>query len=109
MPEEEGDVPDRAVALVVSGGARPQPYLGLRRAAYFVTSCQVRVRSAREDFGGGQLLANAVFAVLEQACVTPGVSRSEEGAPVYFGSDGSDRYIWSMNFTVGNRWMPGVR
>ncbi|MCP3163333.1 minor capsid protein [Myxococcus qinghaiensis] len=102
MPEVDGSVPDRAVALVVTGGAGPLPYLGLGRKAYLSPGCQVRIRSAREDFEGGQSLALAVFAALNQ---TPDMSsatvRAEESAPVYMGTDGADRHRWGINLMVG--------
>ncbi|MCP3060972.1 minor capsid protein [Myxococcus sp. K38C18041901] len=98
MPEVDGGVPDRAVALVVTGGAGPLPYLGVGRAAYLSPGCQVRIRSAREDFQGGQALALAVFAVLNQTPDVLGVSvRAEESAPVYLGTDGADRHRWVLN------------
>ncbi|TQF16116.1 hypothetical protein FJV41_10015 [Myxococcus llanfairpwllgwyngyllgogerychwyrndrobwllllantysiliogogogochensis] len=102
MPEVDGGVPDKAMALVVTGGSGPLPYLGLGRAAYLSPGCQVRIRSAREDFEGGQSLAHAVFAALNQ---TPDVSsvtvRAEESAPVYLGTDGADRHQWILNLELG--------
>ncbi|AGC44578.1 hypothetical protein MYSTI_03266 [Myxococcus stipitatus DSM 14675] len=102
MPEVDGGVPDRAVALVVTGGAGPLPYLGLGREAYLSPGCQVRIRSEREDFQGGQSLALAVFSVLNQTPDLMGVAvRAEESAPVYLGTDGVDRHRWVLNFGVG--------
>ncbi|WP_368670345.1 minor capsid protein [Myxococcus sp. AM011] len=102
MPEVEGGVPDRAVALVVTGGSRPLPYLGIGRATYLSPGCQVRIRSAREDFQGGQSLALAVFAFLNQSQHLPGLSvRAEESAPVCLGTDGADRYRWALNLSLG--------
>ncbi|WP_223744874.1 minor capsid protein [Corallococcus sp. AS-1-12] len=102
MPEEDGDVPDQAVALVATGGAGPQPYVGQGRAAYLTPGCQLRVRSAREDFEGGQRLAHAVFAALNQSALVPySVVRAEESAPAYLGTDGADRHRWALNLVVG--------
>ncbi|NTX51118.1 hypothetical protein [Myxococcus sp. CA039A] len=101
MPEADGGVPDRAVALVVSGGAGPLPYLGLGRATYLSPGCQLRIRSAREDFEGGQSLALAAFTVLHQSPHFPGISvRAEESAPVYLGTDGADRHRWIVTLVV---------
>lgn len=102
MPEADGGVPDPAVALVVTGGAGPQPYVGQGRAAYLAPGCQVRVRSAREDFEGGQQLAHAVFATLNQSALVPyAVVRAEESAPAYLGTDGADRHRWVLNLALG--------
>lgn len=102
MPEADGDVPDRAVALVVTGGAGPLPYLGPGRAAYLSPGCQVRIRSAREDFQGGQLLARSLFEVLHQTPLMPSVFvRAEESAPAYLGTDGADRHRWVLNLGLG--------
>ena len=101
MPEVDGDVPDRAVALVVTGGAGPLPYLGLGRAAYLSPGCQVRIRSAREDFQGGQSLALAVLEALHQTPHLPSAGvRAEESAPEYLGSDGADRHRWVLNLMI---------
>ncbi|WP_368667067.1 minor capsid protein [Myxococcus sp. AB056] len=98
MPDVDGRVPDRAVALVVTGGVAPVPYVGAGRSAYLSPGCQVRIRSAREDFQGGQLLAFALFAVLHQTSHISRVSaRAEESAPVYLGMDGADRHRWVIN------------
>ncbi|WP_418766430.1 minor capsid protein [Myxococcus xanthus] len=101
MPAVDGDTPDRAVALVVTGGAGPVLYLGLGRSAYLSPGCQVRIRSAREDFQGGQQLALAIFESLYQ---TPNISsvavRAEESAPLYLGADGADRHRWVVNLTT---------
>ncbi|WXH32388.1 hypothetical protein WA016_06371 [Myxococcus stipitatus] len=102
MPEVDGGVPDRAVALVVTGGAGPLPYLGLGRAAYLSPGCQARIRSAREDFQGGQALALAIFSVLNQTPDLRGVAvHAEESAPVYLGTDGADRHRWVLNVGLG--------
>nr|WP_255654356.1 minor capsid protein [Corallococcus sp. EGB] len=103
MPEADGGVPNRAVALVVTGGAGPQPYVGQERAAYLSPGCQVRVRSAREDFEGGQQLAHAVFAALNQSALVPYavVRAEEESAPAYLGTDGADRHCWMINLLIG--------
>ncbi|WP_404362877.1 hypothetical protein ACIHQR_23090 [Corallococcus coralloides] len=101
MPEADGDVSDWAVALIVTGGAEPQAYLGLRRAAYLAPHCQVRVRSAREDFEGGQRLTQAVFASLSQAVLSPyAVVRADDSMPTYVGPDGTGCHKWVMNFVV---------
>ncbi|MBZ4336700.1 minor capsid protein [Corallococcus sp. AS-1-12] len=102
MPEADGDMPDRAVALMVTGGAGPQAYVGLRRAAYLTLAFQVRVRSAREDFEGGQQCALGVYSVLHCLSLVPyAIVRAEESAPIYLGIDGSDRPRWSLNFSIG--------
>ncbi|WP_370456621.1 minor capsid protein [Corallococcus sp. Z5C101001] len=102
MPEVDGTMPDRAVALVVTGGAAPQPYVGKGRAAYLLPSSQVRIRSGREDFEVGQQLAHAVFAVLNQSVLVPyAVVRPEESAPIYLGLDKADRHLWALNAGVG--------
>ncbi|WP_420826642.1 minor capsid protein [Myxococcus eversor] len=104
MPEADGGVPDRAVALVVTGGAGPLPYLGLGRAAYLSPGCQVRIRSARETFREGQQLAFAVFEALHQSLGISNASvRAEESAPTYLGTDGADRHRWSLSLVVGYR------
>ncbi|WP_368667763.1 MULTISPECIES: minor capsid protein [Corallococcus] len=102
MPEADGEVPDRAVALLATGGAGPQAYMGLRRAAYIAPGCQVRVRSAREDFEGGQRLAQAVFSALHlEALASCSVVRAEGSAPAYLGTDGADRHCWVFNVIIG--------
>ncbi|MFP2958248.1 minor capsid protein [Myxococcus sp. 1LA] len=102
MPEADGDVPDMAVALVVTGGAGPLPYLGQGRAAYLSPGCQVRIRSVREDFQGGQQLAHSLFEVLHQTPLVPSVTvRAEESAPAYLGTDGTDRHRWAVNLRLG--------
>ncbi|WP_233613932.1 MULTISPECIES: minor capsid protein [Corallococcus] len=102
MPEADSDVPDRALALVVTGGTGPQSYVGGGRAAYLAPECQVRIRSAREDFEGGQQLAQAVFATLHLSDLRPyALARAEESAPTYLGTDGADRHRWVLNLVVG--------
>ncbi|WP_267574055.1 phage tail terminator protein [Corallococcus sp. bb12-1] len=102
MPESDGAVPDRVVALVVTGGAGPQSYVGRRRMAYLVPECQVRTRSEREDFEGGQRLAQSVFAALNQSALMPySVVRAEESAPAYLGTDDADRHRWVFKLVVG--------
>ncbi|GHG91397.1 hypothetical protein GCM10012319_52200 [Comamonas sp. KCTC 72670] len=113
MPEAGGRVPDRAVALVVTGGVAPVRYLGAGRAAYLSPGCQVRVRSAREDFQGGQFLALAVFDVFLRSPRVPNVMvHVEESAPVYLGADGTDRHRWGLNLNVGYAlslwWRPDI-
>ncbi|WP_216669635.1 minor capsid protein [Corallococcus exiguus] len=102
MPEVDSEVPDTAVALIVTGGAGPQPYIGPRRMVYLSLGCQVRIRSAREDFEDGQQLALAVFGVLNLAFLAPfAVVRTEESAPAYLGTDGADRHRWVVNLVLG--------
>ncbi|NOK20775.1 hypothetical protein [Corallococcus carmarthensis] len=98
MPDADGDVPARSVALVVTGGAEPQLYLGLGQAAYLVVHCQVRVRSGREDFQGGQQLALMVFMTLNQSCFRPqAFVQANESWSTYLGDDSSGRHRWMTN------------
>ncbi|WP_338865553.1 minor capsid protein [Myxococcus stipitatus] len=102
MPEVDGGVPDRAVALVVTGGAGPLAYLGGGKTVYLSPGCQVRIRSPHEDFQGGQSLALAVFGALNQTPDMPSVAvHVEESAPVYLGTDGADRHRWVLNVGLG--------
>lgn len=101
MPEVDSEVPDTAVALIVTGGAGPQPYIGPRRMVYLSPSCQVRIRSAREDFDGGQRLAHAVFVALHRATLVRSVLVSaESSAPDYLGVDGAERYRWVFSLAT---------
>lgn len=89
------------MALVVTGGAGPLPYLGPGRVAYLSPGCQVRIRSAREDFQGGQQLAHSLFEVLHQTQLVPSVTvRAEESVPVYLGTDRMDRHRWMLNLAL---------
>ncbi|NOJ81186.1 hypothetical protein HNV28_23145 [Myxococcus xanthus] len=63
--------------------------------------CQVRIRSAREDFQGGQQLAHSLFEVLHQTPYVPSVTvRAEESVPVYLGTDTTDRHRWILNIAL---------
>ena len=110
MPEADRNVPDRAVALVVTGGAEPKSYIGKGRAAYLAPGCQVRIRSAREDFEGGQNLAHNVFVVLNLSVLAPyAMVRAEESAPAYMGTDAADRHRWVVSVTLGRvSGLPGI-
>ncbi|NTX65940.1 hypothetical protein HUA74_35300 [Myxococcus sp. CA051A] len=106
MPEADDGVPDRAVALVVTGGAGPLLYLGINRATYLSAGCQVRIRSSRDDFQGGQALALEVLGLFQQTPNVVGTSlRTEEGAPVYLGADQACRYLWILNLRLGYAWV----
>lgn len=110
MPEVDGDIPDRAVALIVTGGTGPVPYLGSGRVVCFSPGCQVRIRSDREDYQGGQFLTLAVFAVLDQSPHVTGIgARSEESAPLYLGTDGADRHRWVVNLNLRYAWRRSVK
>ncbi|WP_420715060.1 minor capsid protein [Corallococcus sp. bb12-1] len=102
MPEVDARIPDRAVALVVTGGAEPQPYIGQRPSAYIMPGCQLRIRSGREDFESGQQLADAIFSALNQVTLEPhAMMRADESTPRYLGADGADRHQWLISIRIG--------
>ncbi|ADO68702.1 minor capsid protein [Stigmatella aurantiaca] len=111
LEDDDATVPDTAAFVFQSGGDPPQSYIGRGRQTLRTTTCQVRIRSAREDFQAGQLLALAALDVLHLAPLPPYVRISvSEGSPSYFGTDSSDRHWWS--FTVDAEFvdlgMPGT-
>ncbi|WP_371823545.1 minor capsid protein [Myxococcus sp. CA056] len=98
MPEADGGVPDRAVALMVTSGAEPLPYLGSGQAICLAPGCQIRIRSEPEDFQRGQALAFAISKLVRlTTAVTGVVIRSEESFPRYLGADEAGRYRWVVN------------
>ncbi|NRD67608.1 hypothetical protein HRD49_38340 [Corallococcus exiguus] len=102
MPESDGIVPVRAVAVVMTGGAKPQPYMGKEGSVYLVPSWQVRIRSAREDFESGQQLAYDVFKALNLSILPPcAVVRVEESSPIYLGVNGGDLHSWCFSLSIG--------
>jgi hypothetical protein len=99
LEDDDATVPDTAVFVLQSGGDPPLSYIGSGRKTYRTTTCQVRIRSARESFQAGHLLALGALDVLHLATLPPYVRVSvSEGSPSYFGTDSSDRHRWS--FTV---------
>jgi hypothetical protein len=104
MPETDADTEARAVAVLQTGGPPPVGFIGKARAALWTVSCQVHVRSNREDFAGGQALSSDVLTALHQAALPPYLSiRVRESAPFYLGPDGADRHLWVMNVQLEYR------
>lgn len=98
LPEDDDfSVPDVAVAILSTGGANVEPYLG-GRSAYMRATCQVLVRGPREDYETGQLLALGVHSALTLPELDPYVYvKVRESAPFRLPTDGSDRPLWSLN------------
>jgi hypothetical protein len=104
MPDVDEGAAPRAVSVLLTGGPPPTGFIGRARAALWTATCQVRVRSDREDFSGGQMLALSVLEALHQPKHASYLSvRVREGAPLYLGTDGADRHLWSMNVQLEYR------
>lgn len=99
LPEDDDEtVPDTAVAIIPTGGASPEPYLGGARRQYLRATCQVLVRGPREDYATGQALAVGVWEALSLATLSPYVAlRVREAAPFPLSRDDEDRGLWSLN------------
>lgn len=98
-PERDPHGPDKAVAILQTGGNRPQSFVGQKQKALLAPSCQVRVRGNREDPAGSHSLALACFAALNQIAPAPYISiRATESSPFFVGMDSADRPQWT--FTV---------
>ncbi|QSQ17182.1 hypothetical protein [Myxococcus landrumensis] len=107
LEADEATVPDVSCFVLQTGGDAPLSYLGGGRRTYRTVTCQVRVRSARESFRGGQALALAALDVLHLANAAPYVLiEVGEGSPNYIGTDGSDRHWWT--FTVDASFVDAV-
>ncbi|WP_147444196.1 MULTISPECIES: hypothetical protein [Corallococcus] len=101
LPEADGDVPDMAVALMVIGGDRTQFYIGASRAIRLSLNCLIRVRSACEDFNGGQQLAYGLVESIGKSLGIPNAFVcAEEGAPEYSGADDLGRHRWVIHLSV---------
>lgn len=99
IEDDDAVIPDVSCFILQTGGDPPLTYLGGGRTSYREVTCQVRIRSARESFQAGHLLALAALDALHLASAPPYVKvEVEEGSPNYFDTDGSDRHWWS--FTV---------
>jgi hypothetical protein len=93
--------PDACVAVLQTGGGAPLPFVGQGRKALLSVACQVRVRSGREDFQGGQALAFAVWEALNQTTPSPYLSVVlRESTPFYGGPDNEDRHLWALNVAL---------
>lgn len=96
-----GTVPAKCVFILRTGGEPPRPFLGGGKTTYRSVSCQVKVRSDREDFSGGETLAGAALDALNLASAAPySLIQVDESAPFYGGVDGSDRHWWSFVVTA---------
>lgn len=101
---DENTVPDTSCFILQTGGDPPVPYIGGGRKSYRAITCQVRIRSARENFKAGQALALGALDSLHLATASPYTQiLAEEGSPTYFGTDGSDRHWWT--FTVSAEYL----
>jgi hypothetical protein len=93
IEDDDAVVPDLACFVLQTGGDAPVSYLGGGRKTYRAITCQVRIRSARESFQAGHLLALAALDALHLADAAPyTLIEVEEGSPSYFGTDSSDRH-----------------
>lgn len=108
IEDDDATVPDVSCFVLQTGGDSPVSYVGAGRKTYRAITCQVRVRSARESFQVGHLLALGALDALHLATAAPyTLIQVEEGSPNYFGTDGSDRHWWS--FTVSAEFVdPGT-
>lgn len=100
MPEksDDGQVPDKCVALLNYGGGSVIPYLNGNRRSTYVARCQALIRAGREDFADGQTLAFAVHDALHLKTVSGYLEvRAREASPTYLGTDKADRHLWSLN------------
>lgn len=108
IEDDDAVVPDVACFVLQTGGDAPVSYVGGGRKTYRANTCQVRIRSARESFQSGHVLALGALDALHLANAAPYVLiEVEEGSPSYVGTDGSDRHWWS--FTVNAEFVdPGT-
>jgi hypothetical protein len=100
MPEDDDNtVPDKCVAVMMTGGAEPIVYLnGTVKRSVFRPQVTVRIRGNREDYSDGQALAFDIFNIVHLAVASPYIQiLANESAPFYGGTDGSDRHLWSLN------------
>ena len=95
-------VPPLAVFVLASGGYGPRPLLG-SHTDYRISTVQVTVRSAEQDFAGGQSLARSVLIALQRAAITGYASVvMRESEPNYLGQDQDARHLWSLNAEMGH-------
>jgi hypothetical protein len=100
MPEADDTlVASRCVALVETGGDRPSSFLSGDRRTWRAGTCQVLVRSNREDYDNGRALASSIWDKLHHAAVSGYVLVSAREAMPYYlpPPDTSDRHFWSIN------------
>lgn len=90
--------PAKCASVMPTGGGSPEAFVGKGRKALLYPTCQVRIRSDREDFAGGQALAFAALEALNQISWPPYVSiRVRESAPFYGRTDAAGRHHWGFN------------
>lgn len=97
-------VPDKAVFILATGGAPPQPFIDGSGQDYCRSAVQIRIRSTTEDFPGGQTLARNVRDFLHKRVVSGYVDiRAREAEPNYLGPDEQGHHEWSVNLDLEHR------
>lgn len=102
---DEPLVPDLAAFVLVTGGPPPIPYVsGGTGTNTIMSSVQVRVRSAPDDFAGGQAHARLARDRLHEFIISGYVEvRVREAEPLYLAMDEKRRHHWSINLTLEHR------
>lgn len=91
-------VADKCVAVILTGGGSPEPFIGQGKKALLSPRCQVVIRGNPNQFADGQTLAFGVWEALNQNTLTGYVSTIvRESAPFWGGLDQSDHPLWSLN------------
>lgn len=80
-----------------TGGPGPSPYLGGHRTALYRPTVQLLVRAGAGDLEGGEAIARAVQAWLQQHALTGYITLFvRDSAPVYLG-EFDQRHRWAIN------------
>ena len=99
----EDIIPEELITVLVNGGAAPTPCRGTQTFEY-QDPVQVRIRSRKLDFKGGQELAFLVRDALKSfpGSTWTGVAGClpQQTNPVYLGPDNAEREEWSINLLV---------
>lgn len=94
-------IPDEAVFVLSSGGPEPNAFLGsINTCEEIFSSLTIRVRSAPDDFDGGQTLARSVRDALHHQTITGYVNVTvREADPAYLGVIDKKLHEWSIGVT----------
>lgn len=97
-------IPAQCVFVLASGGYPPGPIKGTSPQDYDISTVQVTVRSAANDFGGGQTLARNVRNRVHKGIVAGYVLlRVREPEPNYIGIDELGSHTWTLNVEMEHR------
>ena len=92
-------IPDQSIFVASYGGSQPESMFGTTEQIH-QTSIQIMVRGNPNEESTVQILADDVYDILRNAQPTGTLVIRPNAPPIRLSIDDSDRYKFSVNFTV---------